>query len=946
MNFRTHTHRHFALPLEREKRLCFVERPSDTPQERGVTKKALDAVSGAVGVIMEWTTYYTAELAAFLAKTTVSIPIGFLKGLDEAWQNNRASADIIKQDAIQAASFFRHFPLIGKYFEGMQFEDVQSYRNLTNNLQWIEAFNDLSVFNKPVIDIADRNSVTPKDMLMSLRPEERKMMYMNFTDSVIPAHVLGQNGLPVAGSYRTATERFDAMDREQHVMLNGALKGIFDATDVKAIDGRAQSMAKQALNAMYRPELALHDLPLKGLQDDYSDAIAGAGFAGLRGGRTSAANLESSVYAPATLRAALKLGVVRNEHLQFLSRGMEKGEFRESSVKGNVRHNLNVLTGIVETDRRRDALGVREIFENMSGVEKLILLGGTAWALTTRFGRGIAGAGALLYFGMKFGFKDPDPIKTASGWINNILTLNGRVPNDAMPGGPTDPRRKVDSMMAFLKEFDPQGYNRLEMQATGFSLMGDMRMSDIAQQVSIFGDPTKETMSMSLNIPGLRNGLETVRKQSKWKTSIDSFFMDPASMQELGNGFGYVFYKLASENPANFEVAQKLNDAMRKLPAALTIADLPCVAEKFSNQTMRGAALEANQLYMRLVMLGQNAASTDRRSLGDVVASLTRVPQNSPRQSLQENGVAYGAGLGGAVRDKSDYNAISQASSGDATSGEGGSSDAKAEARDASSESSTGDSKSKAGGGGADSKSESGDASSKSETPDATPKAIKDDASSEAQTLDSKSAEGSNSIPPSGSDARSAEGADAKPGEGEDSSSSSGGSSNSKAEGGKGKPPEGRSSKPAEGSDSKAGETAKAKPAEGLPESVTDLLQSLPEGAELVNGKILKLKLDGKDVVVQFNETRIIVNGQAYKLEAEKGVFWEAKFDSVRVAKNKKGELGLTMKSSIKLGSNENFATATSLETMLKALMDLPENSYYEDTTEAGTKTRTSKVKK
>ncbi len=973
----THSHRLYPLSLEREKRLCYeVSGPfgsPDLPPPRSTAREISDNVSQVPGWILEKMTMLTAETGAFLGKAIISLPVGFLNGLEEAWQNNRESGEALKQDIINASSFFHHFPFIGQYFEGIKIKDVESYRNLTNQTKWVAAFNDPDIFVNPVgaEKMPESGVVGPYELLKSFTPLERQHAYLEFVDQVIPQHIQKNNGIPTATEHPIVADRFATLGTGQ-IKTTEALKGIFDMRGERRIPSdTAQIIAEQTLNNHYLaggPNNALGSL-----KEDYTNALAGARFAGIRNVRTSVAQLQNSPYASPRLRAALRLCVVRNEHLAPFSQAFERTEFRDSTLRGVVRKNLDDLTGIVNTDVKRDALGAKEIFNNLSGIEKLVLLGGAVWALKSSFGKGIAGAGALLYFGMKFGFKDPDPFKTASNWLSKGINFNGRIPNEAMPGGPVDPRSRVDAMMTFLKEYDPAGFDNLEMQATGFSLVSDMRMSDIANNMKVNGDPISQSMKLELNVPGMQKGMEAIRKNNKWKSNTNRFFQDPDSVHELTGGFGYVFFNLASQNPANFEYVERYKEAMRKLPANESIADIPFDIARFSDPSMRAAAIEANAMYIKLVLLGQGAAAADRRPFGDVVTSITKLPQFSPRQNLPENRVTNtdaGGGAGkkveGHVSGESTRRGTAEGAdrdpaSPDTTRGaadpktgrdtassdaERGTLDPKTDRDAASSSAKRGSTESKTDRDAASSPAERGSAEAKTDrdpaSPDTTrgaadPKTGRDTASSDTERGTSDPSTDRDTAK-SGTNRNSV-----KPPERSGTSSDTSRNTNSGTERGKSDSADRDSTSPdsSRSRDSgtnrgSAGDIERdfsknstnrpnAKPGENaLKDSVENALNSVKENDNLIGTGKFIVEIGGAKKEITFTQDKIIIGGNTYKLRAKPFAksknFEETMFTNISVVRNDKNEKVLSIGASVGFFGSTGTMSVLEITEMLSAL--------------------------
>ena len=521
---------------------------------------------------------------------------------------------------------------------------AEKLKELSDPVKWIKVFGDVKNFGaKPDPSKLNNANYTVDDVFLALSADERKLVFMEYVNHYFPPALRIKNGISVdsdplinaqkilvnQGEFKIVNEAFTVVfnDPKLQTVSSTPVAGKLAVGSLEEIYGMEKFRQYERLKSEGKvPKNSLNQYALKSLVDDYKATLTGVSLRNF-GTATSPNVLINSEYAPDTFRAALRLGVIQQSDLKALQTdGLERLAAMNTDVHSKVSQNLDALTQSSKAERQRDAVGIRDLFNDMGGIEKLALLGVAGYGLTTQIGRGLLGTMTFLYFGQKFLLKDADPLETWSGLLTKGLNFSNKLGPDAL-GGVADPQKKVALMLNFLKEYDPAGYKTLEMQATGFGLMADTKMSDISRNFIFHGDGT-----LSLNTAGLRPILNKVKQDSGWTGNIDAFFRDSKSVAELTGGLSFVFYKIAAKDPAHFDKVQRLESALRLLPANMAIADLPCDQDLFS-EPQRTAAEDANQAYLDLVSAGHASSFDDPRTLSAVIPLLTQGPQKNPRKA-------------------------------------------------------------------------------------------------------------------------------------------------------------------------------------------------------------------------------------------------------------------------------------------------------------------------
>jgi hypothetical protein len=147
-------------------------------------------------------------------------------------------------------------------------------------------------------------------------------------------------------------------------------------------------------------------------------------------------------------------------------------------------------SNVIKLDKERAAETLGETFQNMGGVEKLLLLGVAGFMLAKSSKvRWLVGGLTALYFGQKFLMKQDDPLneswapllrkvtkKAQDGARGPLASIGIKYDNEKYDDA--EMQSRIDIATRFLSD---NAREQMNTSVTGFSLLGDMKLPDLAQ---------------------------------------------------------------------------------------------------------------------------------------------------------------------------------------------------------------------------------------------------------------------------------------------------------------------------------------------------------------------------------------------------------------------------------------------------------------------------------
>ncbi len=679
---------------DHEARLCFQQTPSNAPSAAPASNPNVqppqpNALDPQRKGFMEWlrnTGLTVIETTGTAAVRTgeflvVDIPVFFLDAAKRMWEKAMPSKEQVMAFLERTAAFFREMPLVGTLLERFKYtpEDMESMENMTDPAQWILAFRNPSLF-----EAADPPSgqdlpprLMPAQFLLCVDKATREQLFLKFVDNYIPVSeqrkmVERGGGSPVddatwqtlppemrmrlilGGAKGLSSEgsagRLLSDDEKKNFMRFGDVLGlVYGMDDPSLPDGQRitvnadeevllKGWATESVNWRYNP-MGLTDEGnnediTRGISQDYDIALRNRRLSGSEPVATNSQLLQNAL-GPSLFKGALRLNAFDQTFLQRLYEERQKWDAdRSRAVAGKARE-MDTMYQASKREKSQEAMNIRDVWDNFSGTEKLVLIAVTAFLLTRKAFRDLAAIGVGAYFVQKFIFKTEDSLDQWSRWIyKGVDAAKGGLSEKVkrfLPGYKPDLENRANVMAQFLNDSDRA---HLEMQVMGFSLLGDVPMGVLAQNFKDAGDEWELDVAQGGMVD---REMSLAAQQYGWKKGHREFFDGPEGKRnraESAEAVAYMFYRKAAEDPHNRAAAQKVEQVMRLLPRHTSYSRLGDFAKGRATVDIRvdqgnhpastqdrmkiieQQIPEAWEEYQRLVLVGREGCIGNRTTLG------------------------------------------------------------------------------------------------------------------------------------------------------------------------------------------------------------------------------------------------------------------------------------------------------------------------------------------
>ncbi len=383
---------------------------------------------------------------------------------------------------------------------------------------------------------------------------------------------------------------------------------------------------------------------------------------------------------PSVIKGALNpvMGVLEPEDIPVLRATIANRKVDDNLHELGSITKVRTKTKVIQKEQQRDAETIGEIYNSMSGFEKIALVSIAGYALAnSNAARMGVGALGTLYFAQKFIMKQEDPLNDSwapivRGVVEPIQKM-ARGPMKKYLGIEFDKEKYTDDEMVrrtSLMESFLTERSRMDLNSSvaGLTILADMKLSELQSffttthngmtSAIAFWDPAfRAKMQKSLEDHGLdpraaenffsegpfsfreepyyiarrkhaRDGSPTAQIRNP---ALLEFREEPPNhmitqnVMEAGDGLGTIFYMVAAKLPENKE-AMRCIEYFRSTMGLGSYQDLPSGpnhrAEIFDDSGNRVVMyVDPQVLYAQLIRAGTVEASTMDISLMDFVAS-------------------------------------------------------------------------------------------------------------------------------------------------------------------------------------------------------------------------------------------------------------------------------------------------------------------------------------
>ena len=513
------------------------------------------------------------------------------------------------------------------YIRGPQPDfDVESTRNLTDDRQWLSAFQLSGFPNQPVrgpLDPKEEN-INPLRFLEALEPEVREQIFATYVARYIPFTVLVNNGLADAADPNDHTNLLanigDVTDAMEGILgLNGRDKKYFDNNGKNT----ALKIATETLTDLYDPT----GFPnvKNNLESDFLEARE---FSKLR--HIPAANTDpkilASLLAPSRFRAALQLGVVDRTLLEKMQPTLKEVEFVGDQKEMDARVELEKLTGSSEKTLKKQAETISDMAKKIPTWMWIVMAATTFYGMskskTLAVGVPVAGGivGALYLF-QKAVLKHDKPTEQWASFFNGATeAVRGKVAGlvgkeNMPPAGVTDIGLIAKPIARFMRKRDMEN---MTTKTIGLGLLTDMPLSLLAKNFTI--DPYD---NFSLNTQAMDAPLHQAASMHGWADGYRTFFANSRNKYETSEAVGNFLYFRAiqdNRNDPDAILTERVYDSL--VPGtSLSILHYPTTDPRYVllSPDQRIEREEARRAYLRLVSKGRDAWSDQNVALGQSI---------------------------------------------------------------------------------------------------------------------------------------------------------------------------------------------------------------------------------------------------------------------------------------------------------------------------------------
>jgi hypothetical protein len=472
-------------------------------------------------------------------------------------------------------AFFRSIPLLGSAVSALispvDITDEASISAMVDHGQWITALQEADVpmlTTKPAEAFDPKVAVTPQALFRAMTPDQRRDVFFEYLDFFVPRQaqtdLQDENGAYIKDSKARVVKLGDAGIAKYKRALLGIV-GVDTLED--AVDKDARELATKALATHFRMGM-FPGMQVRGLDLQYADAMKRNGFKGREPFATMPQALRDKVPASA-FRGALNLGVIGTNELKALNDTFLRHQQDIDVVHAQTASRLDQMGNLTSKRLREEAKGMVEIWGELGGFEKLVLVAAGAFLLSKKPGRYAAMCVAGVYFLHRFVFKNDDPMKSWSDNFNKGLRYfaDTKMIKDTLDGAGyqssnavDDSAKRAEIVVKFLDSF-----NRLNMesQAQGLAIMLEMPMDVLARNFLPTGPGT-----FALNLDASGTVDDSIRRMDPaMRRAFSDFFRVPSNREMASEAMAYVFYRKAAEDPQNRPDVELIEHVLDRLPS-------------------------------------------------------------------------------------------------------------------------------------------------------------------------------------------------------------------------------------------------------------------------------------------------------------------------------------------------------------------------------------------
>lgn len=558
----------------------------------------------------------------------IEVPLNFMEGIAKQWGLNFPSLEEVKAFCTNTKNFLRDVPVVGSIINRLSNVSYETAKNLTSHEQWVSAFTDPSFdFDGKIVPLpAGAALYGPLQLLNSMAPAQRKQAYLDYVRGFVSVPVQQKMFSSPLDSLDPAT-KFDSVIAQKDI-VNGVFKGTLGMeSDPSKLPGNSASLAKE--NLEYQYDLAAAE-PTKGLVGDYQTALRYQAQSGNLAIATDPTILADKLPA-SRMKGALLLGALDTAQLTKLNDVVQKIEQEKLVAKAEIHGNIDTLKNTTNDKLKQNAEGLKETFNGLGGWEKfaLIALVGVALFKSSK-ARGVAMALGGAYLFQRVVLKDQNPLKTwkemftgTTAYAKNMIGMKETADSEAY--------------VNFLSEYDR---SQLELQGTAYGTLSGVDMSVLASSLSMdFTGSSTRPFDMKI---GTGSDLDKRLVANGATEKERAFLRKPENTKATGDAISFIFYSMASKNPASSSDVQLVEEASRFLKPHDSPADL-FGREGETDDVRRQLFKDASAAYLRVVVRGRDMALNSVDTLGSYVsknAIQPLQPVSTPASVPAQNQVA------------------------------------------------------------------------------------------------------------------------------------------------------------------------------------------------------------------------------------------------------------------------------------------------------------------
>jgi hypothetical protein len=442
--------------------------------------------------------------------------------------------------------------------------DKEKLKNLMDYNNWFTVFRKYgSLFTDESYDPPDDADKKIQYVIEALRPlslVDRQRIFMSYVDRFIPPEALtGEYEYIVPSDEKDSDTRFNAMIKSgDFSTITGAFGAIVGA-DVPDEDTDEYKIAVSSLMHRYgiskdnKPEDIAH--VSRHLIDDFQEAFRGQrpALQSILTSPSDAAELMES----SPILGALRLGVIDKPVLNLLTQDMESLRDESSAVTARTAASLAPLRE--QNDR---ALGLRETWRAMGGIEKIVLIAGLIWAmrLDNNFGklmRRLGITGFAVYFGSKFLMGGKDPFEVLNTGLRK------------MRGEGDEILAIADEQRALFDLLSQQDRHDIEREIKGIGHMCNIPLRDISRNFISHGRGEETQYALNLDRAStLREQLINTMGGREYREFFDAKDKDTDIFTYRPNiieGLSFIFYDIGRDDPEVAKRVLEVEDAVGKM---------------------------------------------------------------------------------------------------------------------------------------------------------------------------------------------------------------------------------------------------------------------------------------------------------------------------------------------------------------------------------------------